>query len=55
MGAEAVKKLLEQLDLDQLSSSCVLKLAASSQKKLRIVKRLEVVGPSGSPAISPAG
>ena len=44
MGAEAVKKLLEQLDLDQLSEQLRAELkTASSQKKLRIVKRLEVV------------
>ena len=44
MGAEAVKKLLEQLDLDQLSEQLRAELkTASGQKKLRIVKRLEVV------------
>ncbi|MBE6981439.1 MAG: DNA-directed RNA polymerase subunit beta' [Ruminococcaceae bacterium] len=44
MGAEAVKKLLEQIDLDQLSEQLREELkTASSQKKLRIVKRLEVV------------
>jgi len=44
MGAEAVKELLEQIDLDQLSHQLREELKnASSQKKLRIVKRLEVV------------
>ena len=44
MGAEAVKKLLQGIDLDQLSEQLREELkTASSQKKLRIVKRLEVV------------
>ena len=44
MGAEAVKELLEQIDLDQLSAQLREELkTASSQKKLRLVKRLEVV------------
>ena len=44
MGAEAVKELLEQIDLEQLSSQLREELkTASSQKKLRLVKRLEVV------------
>ena len=44
MGAEAVKALLEQIDLDALSAQLRSELkTASSQKKLRIVKRLEVV------------
>jgi len=44
MGAEAVKELLEQIDLDELSVQLREELkTASSQKKLRIVKRLEVV------------
>ena len=44
MGAEAVKKLLEDLDLDELSEQLHRELKdASAQKKLRIVKRLEVV------------
>ncbi|MCI6228137.1 MAG: DNA-directed RNA polymerase subunit beta', partial [Clostridiales bacterium] len=44
MGAEAIKELLEQIDLDQLSNQLREELkTASSQKKLRIVKRLEVV------------
>lgn len=44
MGAEAVKKLLEQLDLEELSVQLRAELKdASGQKKARIVKRLEVV------------
>ena len=44
MGAEAVKELLEQIDLDALSVQLREELkTASSQKKLRLVKRLEVV------------
>ncbi len=44
MGAEAVKELLEQIDLDELSNQLREELkTASSQKKLRLVKRLEVV------------
>ena len=44
MGAEAVKKLLQQVDLEELSSSLRNELKeASGQKKARIVKRLEVV------------
>ena len=44
MGAEAVKQLLEQVDLDALSEQLREELkTASSQKKLRLVKRLEVV------------
>ena len=44
MGAEAVKELLEQIDLEQLSHQLREELkTASSQKKLRLVKRLEVV------------
>ncbi len=44
MGAEAVKKLLEGIDLVQLSAQLREELkTASSQKKLRLVKRLEVV------------
>ncbi|MBE6934477.1 MAG: DNA-directed RNA polymerase subunit beta' [Ruminococcaceae bacterium] len=44
MGAEAVKALLEQIDLDTLSVQLREELKnASSQKKLRLVKRLEVV------------
>ena len=44
MGAEAVKELLEQIDLEQLSHQLREELKnASAQKKLRLVKRLEVV------------
>ena len=44
MGAEAVKELLEQIDLEELSAQLREELkTASSQKKLRLVKRLEVV------------
>ena len=44
MGAEAVKELLSQIDLESLSVQLREELkTASSQKKLRIVKRLEVV------------
>ena len=44
MGAEAVKKLLQDLDLEQLSESLRAQLKdATGQKKAKIVKRLEVV------------
>ena len=44
MGAEAVKELLEGIDLEALSAQLREELkTASTQKKLRIVKRLEVV------------
>ena len=44
MGAEAVKQLLQDVDLDQLSQQLHAELKGSSgQKKARIVKRLEVV------------
>ena len=44
MGAEAVKELLEGIDLEKLSEQLREELkTASSQKKLRLVKRLEVV------------
>jgi len=44
MGAEAVKKLLQQVNLDELSAQLHKELReASGQKKARIVKRLEVV------------
>ncbi len=44
MGAEAVKKLLADIDLEQLSEQLHAELKnASGQKKARIVKRLEVV------------
>ncbi len=44
MGAEAVKELLAEIDCDALSKSLREELeTASQQKKIRIVKRLEVV------------
>ena len=44
MGAEAVREILSQIDLDELSASLREKLKdASGQKKVRIVRRLEVV------------
>ncbi len=44
MGAEAIKELLTQIDLEELSSDLKTKLAtATGQKKIRIVRRLEVV------------
>ncbi len=44
MGAEAVKELLCQIDLDALSEDLREKLkGATGQKKIRIVRRLEVV------------
>ncbi len=44
MGAEAIKQLLEELDIEELSRQLKEELAtASGQKKLRIIKRLEVV------------
>ena len=44
MGAEAIKELLQELDIEELSKQLKAELdAASGQKKLRIIKRLEVV------------
>ena len=44
MGAEAIKKLLAEIDLDQASEELKDELAtASGQKRVRILKRLEVV------------
>ncbi|MBQ2445610.1 MAG: DNA-directed RNA polymerase subunit beta', partial [Oscillospiraceae bacterium] len=44
MGAEPIKKLLEEIDLDELSEKLRTELKnVSGQKKLRIIKRLEVV------------
>ena len=44
MGAEAIKELLAELDLEQLSKELTTELRESSgQKRLRIIKRLEVV------------
>ncbi len=44
MGAEAIKELLAELDIEQLSKELKEELlVASGQKKIRIIKRLEVV------------
>ncbi|MBE7027963.1 MAG: DNA-directed RNA polymerase subunit beta' [Ruminococcaceae bacterium] len=44
MGAEAIKELLEEIDLEELSKELKLDLeGASGQKKIRLLKRLEVV------------
>ena len=44
MGAEAIKELLSQIDLEELNAQLREELAtASGQKKARILKRLEVV------------
>ncbi len=44
MGAEAVEELLRKIDLDALSQSINAELEdASGQKRLRLIKRLEVV------------
>ncbi|MCX7714629.1 MAG: DNA-directed RNA polymerase subunit beta' [Clostridia bacterium] len=44
MGAEAIKELLEKIDLDKLSSELKNELEKSQgQKKARIIKRLEIV------------
>ena len=44
MGAEAIKKLLEEIDLEQTSADLKAELAnASGQKRVRILKRLEVI------------
>ncbi|MGM9649969.1 MAG: DNA-directed RNA polymerase subunit beta' [Butyricicoccaceae bacterium] len=44
MGAEAIKELLQELDLDQLSEELRAELRdATGQKRVRLVKRLEVV------------
>ena len=44
MGAEAIKKLLSEIDIDELSKQLKEELAqASGQKKIRIIKRLEIV------------
>ena len=44
MGAEAIQKLLKNIDLEMLSSDLREELeAATGQKKVRILKRLEVV------------
>ena len=44
MGAEAVKALLSELDLEQLNAELREELnTASGQRKIRAVRRLEVV------------
>ncbi len=44
MGAEAIKELLAEIDINGLSESLHAELeSASGQKKIRIIKRLEVV------------
>ena len=44
MGAEAIKKLLERIDLEELSEEIKESLVtAAGQKKLRLLKRLEAV------------
>jgi len=44
MGAEAIEKLLERIDLDELSEQLKQELqTAQGQKKIKIIKRLEVV------------
>ncbi|MDD6878293.1 MAG: DNA-directed RNA polymerase subunit beta', partial [Clostridiaceae bacterium] len=44
MGAEAVKELLQQIDLEKLSAELKEEMeSASGQKRVRILKRLEVV------------
>lgn len=44
MGAESIQKLLKEIDLDELSEELKTELAASSgQKRVRILKRLDVV------------
>ncbi|MEE1155045.1 MAG: DNA-directed RNA polymerase subunit beta' [Acutalibacteraceae bacterium] len=44
MGAEAIKLLLQEIDLEKLSAELKSELEdASGQKKIRLVKRLEVV------------
>ena len=44
MGAEAVGKLLEEIDLDKLSAKLKKELEkASEQKRAKLVKRLDTV------------
>ena len=44
MGAESIKKLLEEIDLDALSAQLREELeSASGQKRIRLLKRLDVV------------
>ena len=44
MGAESIKKLLEEIDLEELSAQLKEELeSASGQKRIRLLKRLDVV------------
>ena len=43
MGAAAIKELLQKIDLDELSESLKADLTATGQKKIKAIKRLEVV------------
>ncbi len=44
MGAEAIKELLQQIDVEELSETLRAELLTSSgQKKTRVIKRLEVI------------
>ena len=44
MGAEAIKELLQGIDIDELATQLKSDLeSASGQKKMRIIKRLEVI------------
>ena len=55
MGAEAIKKLLEKIDLDELSRSLREEVKASSgQKKIRATRRLEVAEAFRQSGNSPA-
>ncbi|MBR4770083.1 MAG: DNA-directed RNA polymerase subunit beta' [Clostridia bacterium] len=43
MGAAAIKELLQKIDLDELSERLKADLTATGQKKIKAIKRLEVV------------
>ena len=44
MGAEAIKKLLQDIDVEQLRNELTAELeTATGQKRVRILKRLDVV------------
>ena len=43
MGAAAIKELLQKIDLDKLSEELKADLTATGQKKIKAIKRLEVV------------
>ena len=44
MGAEAIKELLRKIDLDEEAEDLRLQLKdATGQKKIRIIRRLEVI------------